>query len=136
MNNHAWIRPLFYLAGAYDGLLGLAFLLFPLAIYDHFEIMRPNHIGYVQFPAALLLIFGLMFVNIGRRPTRQRNLIPYGILLKLSYCLVIFGHWFTSGLPNLWKPFAVCDACFALLFLWAYVLLGTRAPAAATNGEQ
>lgn len=115
-----WITVLFFVAGAYDGLLGLAFLLFPLPIYAWFEISPPNHVGYVHFPAALLVIFGLMFISIARNPLPNRNLIPYGILLKVSYCAVVFGHWFAQGIPNLWKPFAVCDLIFVLLFLCAY----------------
>jgi hypothetical protein len=76
--------------------------------------------GYVQFPAALLLIFALMFLAIARDPVGRRHLIPYGILLKVSYCGVVFFHWFTAGVPYMWKPFAVIDIVFLALFGWAY----------------
>jgi hypothetical protein len=125
MRDHTWIRILFYAAGAYDGVLGLAFLAFPLAIYDWFAITPPNHVGYVQFPASLLVAFGLMFVQVARHPVANRNLIPYGILLKVAYCAVTFGHWVSQGIPNLWKPFAVADMAFAILFLWSYTHLSS-----------
>ncbi len=121
---------LFYIASAYDGVLGLVFLLFPLAPFRWCDVPPPNHMGYVQFPAALLIVFALMYKNIAQRPAANRNLIPYGILLKVCYAAVVFGHWFSSGLPNMWKPFAVVDVCFAVLFLWAYLYIGRTADAA------
>ena len=51
----------------------------------------------------------------------------YGIGLKVSYCGVVFWHWFTAGIPSMWKPFAVADLVFLVLFVWAYLRLG-RAP--------
>jgi hypothetical protein len=46
------------------------------------DTTEPNHPAYVQFPAALLIIFVLMFVTIARDPARFRHLIPFGVLLK------------------------------------------------------
>lgn len=114
---------LFILSAIYDGLLGLAFLVMPLSIYQWYAVTPPNHMGYVHFPAALLVVFAILFINIAVDPERYRHLIPYGVCLKLSYCLVVFWHWFTAGLPDLWKPFAIFDACFGLLFVWSYLYL-------------
>ena len=52
----------------------------------------PNHWGYVQFSAALLIIFGLMFLAAARRPIANRNLLPYCFLLKIAYSGVVFDH--------------------------------------------
>lgn len=127
MEKYSRISGLFYLAALYDGILGLAFLVAPLAVYAWFAVTPPNHVGYVHFPAALLLVFSLMFLNIARQPLINRNLIPYGVLLKVSYCAVVFYHWFSAGIPDMWKSFAIVDACFGGLFIWAYIILG-RAP--------
>jgi hypothetical protein len=78
----------------------------------------------VQFPAALLIVFALMFIAIAREPVRNRNLIPYGILLKVSYCSIAFYHWSVGGIPGMWKPFAVFDLVFLILFGLAYLSLG------------
>jgi hypothetical protein len=86
----------------------------------------PNHWGYVQFPAALLVIFGLMFAQIARDPVRNRDLIVYGILLKAAYCGITSWYWFTAGIPGLWKPFAVIDLAMAILFVLSYRALGAR----------
>ena len=123
------ISLLFALAALYDGVLGLAFLFFGRAIFQLFNVTPPNHIGYVQFPGALLIVFALMFLAVARRPVANRNLIPYGILLKISYCSTVFSHWFTAGIPNMWKPFAICDLVFIILFGWAYTVLSERRPA-------
>ena len=87
----------------------------------------PNHLGYVQFPAALLLIFGLMFAAIAVNPVARRHLIVYGILLKVAYSGVAGFHWAAAGIPGMWKPFVVIDLVMGLLFAWAYVVLA-KAP--------
>jgi len=130
------ISMLFVIAALYDGLLGLLFLIGADAVFKTFDITPPNHFGYVQFPAALLLIFAIMFAAIAKAPSRNRCLIPYGILLKVAYCGVVFVHWFTGGIPYIWKPFAVFDLVFLGFFAWAYQSLGriTEGERSASNG--
>jgi hypothetical protein len=111
---------LFLIAALYDGLLGAAFLLAPGQIFRMADVTPPNHWAYVQFPGALLLIFAVMFVSIARDPVQKRELILYGILLKVAYCSIAFWYWFSGGIPNLWKPFAVIDLVMAVLFAWAH----------------
>jgi len=123
MNRNTLIRGLFLFSALYDGILGFAFILAPLSIFEWYQVTPPNHIGYVLFPALLLIVFALMFVQIAIDPVRNINLIPYGIGLKLAYCWVVFKFWFTTGVPDMWKPFAVVDGVTALLFLWAYIAL-------------
>lgn len=118
------ISFLFIITAIYDGLLGIIFIFAGNYAYQLCNITPPNHIGYVQFPAALLIIFAIMFTVIAKNPIKNRNLIPYGILLKTSYCAVVFFHWFTTEIPYMWKPFAIFDLLFLILFLWAYVSLG------------
>ncbi len=120
------ITLLFIIAALYDGLLGIAFLFAGDFIFQRFEVTPPNHLGYVQFPATLLVVFALMFSAIAKNPNTNKNLIPYGILLKLSYCGVVFYYWLTSNLPFIWKPFAVFDLIFLVLFIWAYSSLKTK----------
>lgn len=117
--NRATVRGLFAVAALYDGILGLLFLAAPSWTFAQFEVIPPNHFGYVQFPAALLLIFGLMFAQIARDPQKHAGLIPYGILLKVAYCGVTFAYWFMSGIPWIWKPFAIIDLMMMGLFAWA-----------------
>ena len=126
MTGRKAIRILFVVAGLYDGLLGLAFLFAWGRLFDFYEVAPPNHPGYVQFPALLLVVFGLMFLAVAADPVRNRNLIPYGILLKAAYCGTVFWYWVSTGIPDMWKPFAWCDLVFGLLFVFAWVSLGKK----------
>ena len=123
MKNFKLVSILFIIGGLYDGLLGLYFLIFPMSIFDYFEVIKPNHTGYIHFPAMLLIAFGIMFFQIANNPKKNENLIPYGILLKVSFCSVVFYHWIDKGIPIFWKPFAFFDLGFLLLFFWAFVAL-------------
>ena len=123
MRTHRTITSLFIVAAIYEGLLGIAFLFAGSALFRWFGVTPPNHWGYVQFPAALLIVFAIMFVAIAMNPVRNRNLIPYGMLLKVSYCGVILFHWLTAGLPGMWKPFCIFDLVFLIAFGRAWAIL-------------
>jgi hypothetical protein len=127
MNVPKWIPVLFWTAAAYDGVLGVVFLLQPGWAFRVFEVTPPNHMGYVQFPAALLIIFAIMFAAIARRPLANYGLIIYGLLLKAAYCSVTSFYWITGDIPGMWKPFVWIDLVMAVLFVWAYSLLRPRA---------
>jgi hypothetical protein len=129
------VSTLFLVAALYDGLLGLAFLVATDRIFQLAQVTLPNHVGYVQFPAALLVIFAIMFATVAWRPRENRNLIPYGVLLKLSYCGVAGYHWLMSGIPAMWKPFVVIDLVFLVLFLVAYGSLGNPGQGAAAGAR-
>jgi len=118
--NQRAIRILFVLAALYEGLLGLLFLIAPGYAFEVAEVTPPNHMGYVQFPAALLIVFALLFWNIARDPVAGCGLIPYGIGLKLSYVALVFGYELTEGIPSMWIPFAWADLAFLALFAWAW----------------
>ena len=123
MKSTRWIQILFGMGALYDGLLGAGFLLAGPALFGKFGVTPPNHWGYVQFAAALLLVFALMFLAVARDPVKNRNLIPYGILLKVSYCSVVGYHWLNQNIPGMWKPFALFDLIWAILFFMAYQAL-------------
>src|SRR5712692_8873183 len=114
------VRLLFAIAGLYDFLIGLAFLCFGPQLFDTTGVPQPNHWGYIQFGSLLLVIFGTMFFAVAHDPVANRNLIPYGMLLKLSYTGLVAYYWMTTDCPMLFKPFAIIDAVMFALFLLAY----------------
>ena len=125
MSRTSSVKPLFLIAGLYDGSLGLAFLFFAPTVYDRLGVTPPNHFGYVRFPAMLLLVFAWMFFAVALDPKRNRNLIPYGILLKVSYCAAVGWYWLRDpNLPMMWKPFFILDLAFLIAFIWAYRKIG------------
>ncbi|MHC4783898.1 MAG: hypothetical protein ACYTE0_12740 [Planctomycetota bacterium] len=133
MKTKQMISILFSLSAVYDGVLGLAFLLAPSVIFQRFEVTPPNHFGYVQFPALLLLIFAWMYASIAYAPEKNSSLIPYGIALKVAYCSIVFYYWFAAEIPYVWKPFAIIDLCFMILFVIAFIVLKKR-PLRGGNG--
>ncbi|MFD0981515.1 hypothetical protein [Tropicimonas aquimaris] len=118
--NTKQLERLFVVAGLYDGLLGLSFLLAHDRIFAFFEVAPPNHPAYVEFPALLLMIFGALFVHIATDPKRHRNLIPYGMALKASYVFLAFWYHATSGIPAMWLPWAWMDLGFLFAFAYAW----------------
>jgi len=121
------VRAVFAISGLYDFLIGLAFLLFGVQLFDATGVPQPLHWGYINFGALMLMIFGTMFMAIARDPLANRNLIPYGMMLKVSYCVVASYYWMTTGLPTLFKPFIFIDAAMLVLFWLAYNALAAPA---------
>ena len=116
----SWIKPLFIIAALYDGILAIAFLFFANALFHWFGVTPPNHLAYVKFPALLLLIFAAMFFRIASDPVKNRDLIPYGIALKIAYCGTAFWYQVTQGIPSMWIPWAWADLGFLVLFVIAW----------------
>lgn len=114
------IRRIFVVAALYDFLIGSAFLFFGPQLFETTGVPQPNHWAYIQFGALLLIIFGIMFFAIAFDPVANRNLMPFGMLLKLAYTALVAYYWFTTDCPLLFKPFAIIDAAMFVLFLLAY----------------
>ncbi|MCA9231890.1 MAG: hypothetical protein KDA57_14670 [Planctomycetales bacterium] len=114
------IRGLFVVAGLYDFLIGLTFLFFGSRLFEAASVPQPNHWAYIHFGSLMLMIFGLMFFAVARDPVGNRSLIPYGMLLKISYTGLATYYWVTTDCPFLFKPFAVIDGVMLVLFWLAY----------------
>jgi hypothetical protein len=114
------MKTAFAASAFYDGVLSIVFLFFGPMLFDYFGIERPNHLGYLHFPALLLCLFAIMYWRIATDPVKFRELIPYGIGLKVSYCTVAFYHWATGGIPAMWIPFAWIDLVFLIVFVQAW----------------
>ena len=120
------IRLIFVVAAVADVLFGLGFLVAGPAIFQWAGISAPNHWGPIQFSSLMLAIFGLMFAAFAFDPIGQRNLIRYGLLLKLSFCGLVAYYWMTSEVPMLLRICAIGDAILYVLFLVSYLKLGKR----------
>ena len=123
-----WIRVLFLFAAAYDFVIGAAFVFAGPQLYEAFNVPVPPHWGYVHFCCLMLMIFGFMFLRIGLRPRKNRNLIPFGMLLKAAYVGVTGYHWLNGGIPWVFIPFLFIDAAMLVGFVWAYLSLGKKQP--------
>jgi len=122
--NITTVKGLFIIAALYEGVLGLIFLFFPGLAFEVFQVVPPNHLGYVQFPAILLVIFAAMFFRIAMDPVPNRFLILYGVALKAGYSGLVFYYMLTTSIPAMWVPWAWADLVFLVLFLWAWSFTG------------
>jgi len=115
--NLVLLRTIFYVAAIYDALFGIMGIVSPYMAFDMFGVEPPNHVGYVQFPAILLLIFAAMFWQIARDPVGNRLLMPYGIALKAGYSGLVLYYLATTGIPGMWVPWAWADLGFLVVFV-------------------
>jgi hypothetical protein len=114
------VRTVFAAAGLYDLVIGLAFLVAGRAVLDAGGVPYPNHWGYIQFSALLLIIFGIMFLAVARNLDANRSLMVYGMMLKLSYTGLVAFYWARNDCPWLFRSFAFIDAAMFVLFALAY----------------
>ncbi len=121
-----WIKVLLIVCAIYDGLLGLVALLIPATVFRLTGVTPPNHMGYVQFPALLLLIFAIMFFRAAGDPVARKDAIAYGMALKASYFGLVFYYQINGGVPALWIPCALADVVFFALFLIAWRQVSSR----------
>lgn len=129
--NVTMVKGLFVIAAIYDGILGLLFFFFPGLAFEIFEVVPPNHFGYVQFPAILLLIFAAMFYRVSRDPVANRFIMLYGVALKTGYSGLVFYYMLTTGVPAMWVPWAWADLAFLVLFLMSWHFTGRLGEASA-----
>ena len=110
------VKWLFGVAAGYDIILGAIFGFCFRPIYSHFGTALPNHAGYLQLAAAYILIFGIGFWFVSRRPQAHRGIITLGILMKAAFVVIVFGHLLLDTIPSFYVPFAVIDFVFLVLF--------------------
>lgn len=120
-------KGLFLLAGLYDAVLAIIFLLYPAEIFAFYEVTPPNHWAYIQFPALLLIVFAIMFFRISTDPVKHRELILYGCGLKAAYAGTAFWHDFNQGISSMWIPWAWMDLAFLIVFILIWLSLGRQA---------
>lgn len=114
------VKRLFLAASVYDLALGLAFGFCFKCIYGFCGIELPNHDAFIQFPAALVAVFGIGFLLVSRDPARHRGIIVLGMLLKAAYVGIVGGHWLFGSMPVIFVPWIFIDFVFLLLFAWAW----------------
>src|SRR3569833_1290445 len=100
-----WIKFVLLASAVYDAVIGVAFLFAGAALFRAFGVTPPNHDGYIQFPALVLLIFSVMFLRAAADPVKRCDVLLYGAALKLSYFSLVFWHWLHQAIPSMWIPF-------------------------------
>lgn len=120
-----WIKVLFVIAGISDLFVGAAFFFASNQIFHLTGAVPPNHPCFVQFPSALIAIFGALFLHIAADPLAHRDLIPYVTCFKISVWALVFAYQLTIGIAALFVPLAWIDVVYTILFLLAWRSLAT-----------
>ena len=111
-------RALFLVAGVYDLLLGLAFLLAGESILSSIGMQLPPHIAFIQLSAIFIAVQGISYLLVWRSPWTSVGLVWVGVLYKGSYTGLAAFYLLTNQLPNVFfVPWAIADAAFLVAFL-------------------
>lgn len=125
-----WIKALFVIAGVYDIVAGGVLLFASPLVFRVMGSVSPDP-GYIEFPALLVMLFGVMFLFIAASPVARREQIVYGMGLKLAYSGVVFWHQLTGSIAAFFVPLAWADFAFFVLFFLAWRALTPKAEAGA-----
>lgn len=125
---------LFLMAALYDGVLGVAFLLFYEPIFDALGVDPPDHASYVHLTAGYVAVQGLGYYFVWRNMLRNVDIVKVGAVYKFVYVAVAV-YYLMSGelLHNIFAWFAAFDVAFLIgfvLFLGLAQPIGAGQPAA------
>ncbi len=129
-----WIKLLFAASGVYDALLGLAFLLFGLQVFQFAGVTPPNHIGYIQFPAYAANPLRNHVFQIAAGSARRNRTVWHGIKVLLFRSGILAStSWRRS---NALASLGLGGPCFlpALFCIWWYICAGHESVREAKNG--
>ena len=122
MGRKTCMRTVFSIAALYDGLLGGSFLVAGERLFAAYKVAPPNHWGYIQFPAALLLVFA---------PTLLQNL-PNAALgaVVIAACLSLVD---IQGFVRLYQvrrgEFVLAVVCFlGVALIGVHIVLSQAEP--------
>jgi hypothetical protein len=123
-----YYRNLFRIAAAYDGALGIVFVVFPAQAFNALGIgdKVPKFGGYVALLGAFVFVLGFAYFLISRGDLRRNlDLILVGVVYKLAYCAVAVYYSFSEHLPH-WvfgALFGGLDFIFFVLIAECYFCL-------------
>ncbi len=122
----AW-RALFMVAGLYDVLLGLAFLVAGESILKSVGVQLPPHIAFIHLSAIFIVVQGVSYLLVARDLWAGVGLVWVGVLYKASYVGLAAWYLITNQMPSsffvLW---AIADAGFLVAFLLFIRAAGSR----------
>jgi hypothetical protein len=111
-------RAFFLVAGLYDALLGLGFLLAGETILTDLGMKLPPHIAYIHLSAIFIAVQGLSYLLVYRDPRSNLGIVWVGVAYKASYAALVIYYLAVGQLPSqFFIPWAVFDLGFMVGFL-------------------
>jgi hypothetical protein len=118
--------PLFTVAALFNFLVGIPMLVAYPLVARLLQLEGPPTVWF-HIAAAAVVMFGGAYWCIARDPARFRPYVYLGIIGKLAFVAIIYGHWMTGSASGRTAMLVTADLVFALLFM-AY-LRGSRSVA-------
>lgn len=112
-------RWFFLVAGLYDVVLGVIFLVAGERLLDAIGMTLPPHVAYIQLAAVFVAIQGLSYLIAWTDPLANVGIVWVGVAYKAGYAGLAFWYLAIGDLPSVFfVPWAIADLAFMVGFLW------------------
>lgn len=108
-------RALFGVAAIFNVVVGVAMLLAYGALAPWLGL-PPQPTVWVHLVALIVLVFGYAYWRVARDPRRFREYIVLGMVAKLGFVAVIYGHFLVGDATTMLAALVTADLVFAGLF--------------------
>jgi hypothetical protein len=119
-------RPLFTVAAAFNLLVGLPMLVAYPVVAAALALPGPPTVWF-HIVACVVVLFGYVYWQIARDPVRFRPYVVLGVIAKLLFVVVIYGHWLAGDVSGRVAALVTADLVFALAFA-AYLRSSAHEP--------
>jgi hypothetical protein len=109
-------RPLFTLAALFNFLVGIPMLVAYPAVARLLGLDGSPTVWF-HIVAAVVVIFGFAYWQIARDPVQFRPYVLLGILGKMAFVVMIYGHWLVGTATGASALLVTADLVFAGLFI-------------------
>ena len=108
-------RALFGVAAIFNAVVGVAMLLTYGALAPWLGL-PPQPTVWVHLVALIVLVFGYAYWRVAQDPRRFRDYIVLGMVAKLCFVAVIYGHFLAGGATAMLAALVTADLVFAGFF--------------------
>jgi hypothetical protein len=109
-------RALFSAAAGFNLLVGIPLLvMYPLSA--QLLKLSGDPSVWTHLVAAIVILFGYAYGRVARDPIRFRPYVGLGIIGKLGFVAIIYGHWLAGDASVRLALLVTVDLMFALAFL-------------------
>ncbi len=109
-------RPLFSVAALFNLVVGIPMLVAYPTVARLLQLEGPPTVWF-HIAAAVVVIFGFAYWSIARDPVKFRPYVMLGIVGKLAFVAIIYGHWLAGDVSIRGAVLVTGDLIFALLFI-------------------
>jgi FtsH-binding integral membrane protein len=108
-------RKLFTVAAVFNLLVGVPMLVAYPVVAKLLALQGPPT-AWFHIAGAVVVLFGYVYWKIARDPAQFRPFVMLGIIAKMLFVVVIYGHWLAGDLSGRVALLVTVDLVFALLF--------------------